>query len=119
MEDLIAPYDWRDRYFSDYANYWGFYGPFTITADVDNAECDLNGVRQAVPVTVELKANTNTTMGSGDDAKTSQYGFITYKNNGTKVSAFNIYVKVTVEYGWGTIKTDFITVPGSSTITNN
>ena len=79
----------------------------------------LNGVRQAVPVTVELKANTNTTMGSGDDAKTSQYGFITYKNNGTKVSAFNIYVKVTVEYGWGTIKTDFITVPVSSTITNN
>lgn len=119
LEDLIAPYDWRDRYFSDYANYWGFYGPFTITADVDNAECDLNGVRQAVPVTVELKANTNTTMGSGDDAKTSQYGFITYKNNGTKVSAFNIYVKVTVEYGWGTIKTDFITVPVSSTITNN
>ena len=119
LEDLIAPYDWRDRYFSDYANYWGFYGPFTITADVDNAECDLNGVRQAVPVTVELKANTNTTMGSGDDAKTSQYGFITYKNNGTKVSAFNIYVKVTVEYGWGTIKTDFITVRVSSTITSN
>ncbi len=119
LEDLIAPYDWRDRYFSDYANYWGFYGPFKITADVDNAECDLNGTRQAVPVTVELKANTYTTMGSGDDAKTSKYGFITYKNNGTKVSAFNIYVKVTVEYGWGTIKTDFITVPVSSTITNN
>ena len=119
LEDLIAPYDWRDRYFSDYANYWGFYGPFTITADVDNAECDLNGVRQAVPVTVELKANTDKTMGSGDDKKESDYGFITYKNNGTKVSAFNIYVKVTVDYGWGTIKTDFIKVPVSSTITNN
>ncbi|RGN30807.1 PL29 family lyase N-terminal domain-containing protein [Bacteroides oleiciplenus] len=120
LEDLIAPYDWRDREFSDYTNYWDFYGPFTITADVDNAECDLNGVRQGVPVTVELKADyTNLTMGTGADKKTSKYGFITYKNNGTKVSAFNIYVKVTVDYGWGTIKTGFITVPVASTITNN
>lgn len=120
LEDLIAPYDWRDRNFSEYANYWDFYGPFKITADVANAECDLNGQRQAVPVTVELKADyTNLTMGTGTDAKTSKYGFITYKNNGTKVSAFNIYVKVTVEYGWGTIKTGFITVPVTSTITNN
>ena len=120
LEDLIAPYDWRDREFSDYTNYWDFYGPFKITADVDNAECDLNGVRQGVPVTVELKADyTNLTMGTGADKKTSKYGFITYKNNGTKVSAFNIYVKVTVDYGWGTIKTGFITVPVASTITNN
>lgn len=120
LEDLIAPYDWRNREFSDYTNYWDFYGPFKITADVDNAECDLNGVRQGVPVTVELKADyTNLTMGTGADAKTSKYGFITYKNNGTKVSAFNIYVKVTVDYGWGTIKTGFITVPVASTITNN
>ena len=120
LEDLIAPYDWRDREFKDYTNYWGFYGPFEITADVDNAECDLNGVRQAVPVTVELKADyENLTMGDGEDAKVSKYGFITYKNNGTKVAEFNIYVKVTVKYGWGTIQTGFITVPVSSTITNN
>lgn len=120
LEDLIAPYDWRDREFSDYTNYWDFYGPFTITADVDNAQCDLNGVRQGVPVTVELKADyNNLTMGTGADKKTSKYGFITYKNNGTKVSAFNIYVKVTVDYGWGTIQTGFITVPVASTITNN
>ncbi len=120
LEDLIAPYDWRDREFSAYTNYWDFYGPFKITADVENAECNLNGVRQGVPVTVELKADyTNLTMGTGADKKTSKYGFITYKNNGTKVSAFEIYVKVTVEYGWGTIKTGFITVPVASTITNN
>ena len=65
-------------------------------------------------VSVKLKE-----MGSGADKLTSDYGFITYKNNGTAVSAFNIYVKVTVDYGWGTIKTGFITVPVASTITNN
>ena len=117
---MIAPYDWRNRNFSDYTNYWGFYGPFEITADIDHAECDLNGVRQGVPATVELKVNTDdATMGNGRDAKTSDYGFITYKNNGTKVSAFNLYIKVTVDYGWGTIQTGFITVPVKSTITDN
>ena len=119
LEDLISPYDWRDRYFSEYKNYWGYYGDFKITADIDNAECDLNGKRAAIPVTVELKQEPAGTMGTGKDAKTSEYGFITYKNNGTKVSEFNIYLKVKVEYGWGIIYTDYIEVPVASTITNN
>ena len=117
LEDLIAPYDWRDRYFSDYTNYWGFYGPFKITVDIESAQCDLNGVRQGIPVTVELKADyTTMTMGTGKDKLVSEHGFITYKNNGTNVSAFNIFVKVAVDYGWGTIKTGYITVPVDSTI---
>ncbi|MBO5380852.1 MAG: hypothetical protein J6A40_03940 [Bacteroides sp.] len=119
LEDLIAPYDWRDRYFSEYPNYWGYYGEFKITADIANAECDLNGKRAAIPVTVELKQEDAGTMGTGKDAKKSDYGFITYKNNGTKVSEFNIYLKVKVEYGWGIIYTDYIEVPVASTITNN
>lgn len=119
LEDLIAPYDWRDRYFSEYPNYWDYYGKFKIKALTAEAECDLNGVRGAIPVTVELKPEPAGTMGTGKDAKTSNYGFISYKNNGTKVSAFNIYIKVEVEYGWGIIYTDYITVPVASTITNN
>ena len=123
LEDLIAPSDWRidpttgeNRLFSKYTNYWGFYGPFSIEADAANAQCDLNGVRQSIPSTVELKTNTLASMGSGVDKKDSSYGFITYKNNGTGVTAFNIYVKVKVTYGWGIIMTDYITVPVSSTI---
>ncbi|MBQ1722622.1 MAG: hypothetical protein II034_02385, partial [Muribaculaceae bacterium] len=64
-------------------------------------ECDLNGVRQKVPATIELAQ-------SGD--------LITYKNNLTTVNSdFNIFVKVTVAYGWGTIKTDWIKVPVKAT----
>lgn len=49
--------------------------------------------------------------------KTSQYGFITYKNNGTTVNkGFIIRVKVTVTYGWGDILTDWINVDVASTI---
>jgi hypothetical protein len=67
----------------------------------------------AVPSTVELKQIDDTTFGKGS----SKYGFITYKNNGTTVNAaYNIYVKVTVKYGWGEIVTDYITVPVSTTI---
>ena len=123
LEDLIAPSDWRkdpntheNRLFSNYANYWNFYGPFSIEADVASAQCDLNGVRQSIPSTVALDTNILASMGSGVDKKESKYGFITYKNNGTGVTAFNIYVKVKVTYGWGIIMTDYITVPVNSTI---
>jgi hypothetical protein len=129
LEDLIAPYDWRNRQFSQYTNYWQYYGDFTITVDTKTAMCDLNaegatakeitlatGAKVkaiAVPSTVELKQIDDKTFGKGS----SKYGFITYKNNGTTVNAaYNIYVKVTVAYGWGEIVTDYITVPVSTTI---
>jgi len=116
LEDLIAPYDWRGRQFSQYDNYWDFYGPFSVVFDRDDAECNLDGVRQAVPATIELTQINATSYGG----KTSKYGFITYKNNGTTVKEpFEIYVKVTVTYGWGDIKTDWITVPVAKTIETN
>lgn len=117
LEDLISPSDWRGRAFSSYANYWDFYGPFSVTFDRNDAECDLNGVRGKVPAQMELNLVGAGTMGTGGNTKTSAYGFITYKNNGTTVnSPFNIFVKVTVSYGWGDLKTDWITVPVNTTI---
>ncbi|MBO5627668.1 MAG: hypothetical protein J5965_01140, partial [Aeriscardovia sp.] len=84
------------------------------TAD---AECDLNGIRQKVPVQIELKSTPAGTMGTGANQKTSTYGFITYKNNGTAVNeSFNLFLKVTVKYGWGEIKTGWITVKVEPTI---
>ena len=118
LEDLIAPYDWRGREFSEYPNYWGYYGEFKITVDTTTALCDLNGATEpyAVPTTVVLEQKPAGTMGEGKDAKESAYGFLTYKNNGNNVSEFNVYVKVTVEYGWGVIVTDYIKVKVASTI---
>ncbi len=113
LEDLIAPEDWRGREFADYTNYWGYYGPFEIKVDIESAKCDLNGVEQAVPTTVVLK-QVDKTPQLGN--KASEYGFLTYKNNGTNVAAFNIFVKVNVTYGWGVIKTGYIKVPVASTI---
>ena len=121
IEDLIAPNDWRGRNFvGEYITYWDFYGPFNITVDLTKVECDLNGVRQPLPVTVELKQVTTADMQtiSGDTTLNSKYGYITYKNNGTGVSAFNIFLKdVKVSYGWGVITPEKpITVPVAATI---
>ena len=45
------------------------------------------------------------------------YGFLTYRNNSTAVKEFNLFVPVTVQYGWGIITTeDPITVKVNSTI---
>lgn len=116
LEDLINPTDWRNRSFADYTNYWQYYGKFSVNADLKNAKCDLNGTKQAVPATIVLTQEPAGTMGKGDDAKTSDYGFITYKNNGTHVKSFHLFIPVVVNYGWGTITVDEIKVQVAETI---
>ena len=125
LEDLIAPSDWRGRAFKDYKNYWKYYGAFTITPDLENATCDLKNSENpdgskhiAVPATIQLASVPAGTVGSGKNEMTSEYGFVSYKNNGTVVTSdFNIYVKVKVDYGWGTIVTGEIAVPVKKTKT--
>jgi hypothetical protein len=116
LEDLIAPSDWRNYKFTEHTNYWNYYGPFTITADLEKATCNLNGKWQAVPATIVLKQEAAGTMGSGKDAKKSEYGFITYKNNGTVTEGFDLKIPVKVNYGWGTIQTEPITVKVAKTV---
>ena len=122
IEDLIAPYDWRGRYFSEYENYWGFYGPFEITVDLENVKCDLNNEIQPIPKTVILETKTFDEMKElvgeekAKDLKETDYGYVTYKNNGTGVSDFNIFLNVTVKYGWGEIMKEGIKVPVAATI---
>lgn len=123
IEDLISPSDWRldaktgkNRLFSDYTTYWDFYGPFSVEALIDKAQCDLNGELQAVPATIVLEQSNVETMGD----VTSKFGFITYRNNGAGVqNAFNVYIPVKVKYGWGEIVTAPIKVNVSTTIQAN
>ena len=72
----------------------------------------------AVPATIQLASVPAGTVGTGKNEMTSAYGFVSYKNNGTVVTSdFNIYVKVKVDYGWGTIVTGEIAVPVKKTKT--
>ena len=135
IEDLIAPSDWRqeldskkwidgpyghNRQFVNYPNYWGYYGPFEVEVDLENVKCDLNGIVQPIPVTVVLENKTVEEMqaivAEGVELPESEYGYVTYKNNGTGVSQFNIFLNVTVKYGWGEIEVEGIKVPVASTI---
>ena len=136
IEDLIDPIDWRQRLFSEYPSYWNYYGPFKVTVDIAGAECDLNNVRQSVPTTIvlaqvtEIDAKVKDLDKNGKEQKdadgnikykvekiTNAAGFLTYKNNKTNVTEdFNIFVKAKVEYGFGVIDSDWITIPVAKTI---
>ncbi len=130
-----------------YYNYWQYYGIFIIDVDTDAIKCDLEGVVDGeVPTTVllekmskekllgsvnqqEAMRNADGTVMKDEDGNVitvgdyinaiddGGYGFLTYRNNGTAVKEFNLFVPVTVQYGWGFITTDEpITVPVNSTI---
>ena len=114
--------DWRGRPFVDeFITYWDFYGPFDVKVDLDNVLCDLNGVTQKVPATVVLEEKTTAEMQtiSGDSKLDSKYGYLTYKSNGTAVKDFNLFLTVTVKYGWGEIVAKGIKVPVVETIADN
>ena len=128
IEDLLDPYDWRGtpayKFEPKHKNYWDYYGPFEVIIDAAGAECDLDGVRQAVPATIILTqtapgATSVVDPGSPDGttvtlpANTS--GYLTYRNNSTNVAAFNLFVKAKVKYGFGYIDTDWITIPVETT----
>ena len=128
-----------------YYNYWEYYGVFDIQVDTANIKCNLTANKE-VPVTVDLKVLSKEELknsvkedavlrdaegnvvkdAEGKDVLVRDYiesiddggfGFLTYRNNGTAVKKFELYVPVTVRYGWGVITTDTpITVPVQSTI---
>jgi hypothetical protein len=119
IDSLITVTDWRDRDLNDYPNYWGYYGPFVITFDLKNAECDLNGKRQLLPHSATL-FQTEPGVASFKDPESgseiplpeNRHGFLMCKFITTELTGtFNIYVKAKVKYGFGTIETDWITIP--------
>ena len=127
---LIHPQDWRFRRFTPasdedvdgvdyYENYWGYYGEFEVTVNTDDVNCDLNNpVAQKgdpqyghpKPATIILEVQQD---GWNDLESTNGFGFLTYKNNQTKVEDFNLFVKINVKYGWGYVDpaTTEITIP--------
>ena len=118
IKKLINPFDWRGRYFNTvenkveiYANYWDYYGPFNVTVDTQNIKCDLGGKVGPLPATIKVDQVGSVT----GVTPVAQFGYITYRNNGNNVDAFNMYVTVNVEYGWGVIETAEVKVPVFST----
>ena len=144
--NIVQLKDWRERLFSlsntapadpnNYFSYWvgtaaafdlsvtpvttdeagGYYGIQTIEL-ADGSECDLNGIRQAVPATIVLAQQDDATNLTSA-GNVYPFGYVTYKNNGTTVTAdYNLFLKFKVTYIWGEFTTDFITVPVKKTIT--
>jgi hypothetical protein len=110
IKNIVRPIDWRNRQFTgSYINYWGYYGPFKVnfTNTEETAKIKLNGTWQAIPATIDVNYADPGTFAGGND----EYGYITYKNNGTTLnSATEMQVRVWVTYGWGKILTPWITV---------
>ena len=118
-----------------FSNYWSYYGPIDIQVDTLNIKCNLGtgGVVIDLPVSISVRSGVakddlkdqivdltlpyrekDQTNASGltiDEkiealsAKAGQFGFFTYKNNGTNVTRdFEMYVPVKMTYGWGVLE---------------
>ena len=138
VKSIINPSDWRGYAFSKYPFLWNYYGitDSNIKVNLDEVMSDLDstdGKPVAIKSSVILKqlsakavtVNKKTVYKLVDENGTIIEGssvpslgeYLTYRNNGNRViEPFNIYVKVNVEYAWGTIATEWITIPVKATI---
>ena len=120
-------------YFSNYWSYYGPIDVEVKTENI-KCNLGTNGVVIDLPVTIEIESRVpadslkakivdinlpyrqkdqqpdpdNLTIGQKIDAlsaKAGEFGFFTYKNNGTNVTRdFEMYVPVTFTYGWGVLE---------------
>ena len=139
ISDLLAPVDWRGRTFEDYPNYWGYYGVrlgsdpnvygFEVVLDTGDVQCDISGKRQAILTGMYISQIDPAKATKSTDGKyflvpdplrssrtvqipVNRFGYLTYFNNGRVLTQdFKLYVKGTVHYGFGYLKTDWIAVP--------
>ena len=118
IDNFIKIYDWRGRDFSDYPNYWEYYGPFVVTVDLDNAECDINGERQKLPHSLTLiqtkpgeTSVKDPESGSVVSLPENKFGYLMCKFTTVGLTeGFHIFVKAKVKYGFGTLQSDWITI---------
>lgn len=54
IASVLDPTDWRGYKFSEHENYWGYYGPFSVKFELENAEAFMNGSWIKVPSTIVL-----------------------------------------------------------------
>ena len=115
LTDLVNLYDWRyywgsksSDYSFDYTkvDYYKYYGVDSIVIDVNNITCNINGgdpEKTKLPSTVVVNYyNAQKGEGSELNVKADEFGYLTYRNNGTTLNqAFTIYAPAKVYYKWG------------------
>ena len=143
IADLLNPIDWRQRKFSEYPNYWGYYGvqigedknnfDFEVVIDTNNVECEIAGKRQPIldgmfikqVFTSDTKSSDGKSFVVNDPVRASKTveipvnasGYLMYFNNGRHLTAdFKLFVKATLHYGFGYYNTDWVTIPVRKTI---
>ena len=100
--ERVGCWEWTEAYFeNEYSltgQYWEFYGPIEIEVESDLTKITTSLESKKLPSSVTLVV------------EPAEVGTITYKNIGTPVEhPYNIYIPVTVKYGWGSFK-DVMTV---------
>ena len=143
IADLLSPVDWRGRTFSDYPNYWGYYGVqmgsdpnnygFKVIVNTDDVQCEISGKRQNVFAGMFIFQVDPSTMPKTPDGKSflvtdplrtnqsvkipvNKFGYLIYFNNGRCLTAdFKIFVKAKIRYGFGYLDSDWITIPVKKT----
>ncbi len=134
LADLINPIDWRGRKFGDvaahtadpndpagqYWNYWEYYGIGGISLVDGSIKTNIyhlnsNSGVDELPSTVKVFLSTDKT-GDPVVATGNPADYLIYHNNANVTDGFKLFLKVSVDYTWGTVVSDEIKIDVKKTI---
>ena len=108
MDNMFRLVDWREISFNAQPLLWEYYGEFRARLDTETAYWTLNGATVDPPADVEIDGMDPE---DGDPAwGESNLGFVTYLSTGAYPGAYHYHCRIKIEYGFGTLYTDYIKV---------
>lgn len=108
MDNMFKLVDWRNVYFTVQPLLWEYYGDFSATLDTETAYWTLDGVEADPPANVEI--DSFDAVEGDPEWGESNLGFVTYLGTGAFPGNYIYHCRIKVEYGFGTLYTDYIRV---------
>ena len=121
LSELVKLEDWRGYKFSDFDNYWLYYGISRISIDKEKVTANINGTFEALSKFKDIEFNVLENKSDKNrvviDNDSDLFGFVTYKNNGDKVlEDFIIRCTVRVDTKWGPVYVSPLDIRVKSTV---
>ncbi|MBR4788921.1 MAG: Ig-like domain-containing protein [Bacteroidales bacterium] len=108
LDGLFRLVDWREISFFTQPLLWDYYGEFTATIDTETAYWTLDGSPADAPDNVDIEC-LNPVEGK-DSWGESNLGFVAYYAPGAYPGNYNYYCRFKIDYGFGTLLTDYIRI---------
>ncbi len=122
LRDIVSPLDWRDKQIPVPGNnasvngyYWDYYGIGNLILNESDIKTNMYHPNSAsgvdpLPATMRVYISQDKN-GSSQVTEGTWRDYLIYRNNASMMYEFKLFIKLNINYTWGTLITDEIVIP--------